>query len=122
MAPGEPFRDRHRQQIERARAEAADRYGLPVAVFVGTVHSRASAEAMLARLGPEAAETVLVAVDPASRRVEVVTGAAARSRVDDRVAALVTLSMTASFAVGDLAGGIALGVRMLGEHAGRARR
>ena len=49
----------------------------------------------------------LVAVDPGARRVEVVTGPEVRRRLDDRAAALATMTMTSAFQAGDLAGGIA---------------
>jgi uncharacterized membrane protein YgcG len=62
---------------------------------------------------------VLVVVAPGQRRVEVVTGPAARRRVPDRVAALAVLSMESAFAGGDLAGGIIDGLRQIAEAAGR---
>lgn len=122
MAPGEPFRARHRSALERARADVLERHALPVAVYVGELSasdgsSRTAALALLSRYGADADTTVLIAVDPAARRSEIVTGAVARRRVDDRTAALVTASMTSSFAAGDLAGGLVQAVRMLGENA-----
>lgn len=115
MAPGDAFREHQRRTLERARDDVRQRYGLEVDVYVGRLDAddpRAAATRLLT--GPE---QVLVALDPASRRVEVVTGAAARQRVADRDVALTVLTMTSSFAVGDLSGGLAQGVRMLGERA-----
>ena len=50
------------------------------------------------------AESVLIAVSPGQRVVEVVTGAGAARRLPDRACALAVLSMTGSFAAGDLVG------------------
>ena len=60
---------------------------------------------------------MLVAVDPAARRLEIVTGGEVRRRLDDRSCALAAVSMTSAFEAGDLAGGIGHGVRSLAEHA-----
>ena len=60
---------------------------------------------------------VLVFVSPGQRHLEVVTNAAARHRISDEACALAVLSMTTSFSVGDLAGGIVNGVRMVAEAA-----
>lgn len=120
VAGGDPFRERHRKAIDRARSDVARRYGLDVSVYVGGLDGpspRAAAEKLLLAMGPAASDTVLIAVDPARRRSEVVSGPAARRRVDDHTAALVTMGMVSSFAHGDLAGGLVHGIQMLGEHA-----
>lgn len=119
MPAGEAFSPRQRDDIERAVRFAAQESGLPVAVYVGPLEEggpRRSAERLHAALD-EPADSVLVAVDPASRHLEIVTGAEARHRVDDRASGLAGISMTSAFAAGDLAGGIVTGVRMLAEHA-----
>ena len=92
---------------------------LPVSVYVGALEgdSRAVALRLHQALGPEAEQTVLVAVDPGARRVEIVTGQAVRRRLDDRSAGLAALTMTSAFQAGDLSGGIANGVLVLAEHA-----
>jgi hypothetical protein len=53
--------------------------------------------------------------------VEVVTGAGASRRVPDRACALAVLSMTGSFAAGDLVGGLINGLRQLSDQAGHPR-
>ena len=53
------------------------------------------------------------------RQLEIVTGKESSRRLSDRSCALAALSMTTSFAGGDLVGGIVTGVRMLAESAGR---
>ena len=119
MPTGEAFTDKQRALIERARADVLDHNGLLVSVYVGSLgaSARDRAESLHAVLGPVARDAVLVAVDPGAKRLEIVTGPGARRRVDDQAAALAALSMTSSFSSGDLAGGIANGVRMLGDHA-----
>jgi uncharacterized membrane protein YgcG len=66
------------------------------------------------------ANSVLVAVSPNQRVLEIVTGALARRRLPDRAAKLAALSMTAAFTGGDLAGGVISGLAQLAEHAGKA--
>src|SRR3954447_20926222 len=116
---GEAFSPRQRQDIERTVQTVRQTQRLPGCVYVGELggEPRAAAERLHAGLGAHADTSVLVAVDPAARRLEIVTGASARRWVDDRTAALVTLTMTSAFAAGDLSGGIVQGVRMLGDHA-----
>jgi uncharacterized membrane protein YgcG len=116
---GEAFSARQQDDVVRAIRLARQESQLPVSVYVGTLEgdSRASALHLHGALGNDAERTVLVAVDPGSRRVEVVTGAEVRRRVDDRAAALAAMTMTSAFQAGDLAGGIASGVLALAEHA-----
>lgn len=123
MPGGEAFPPRQLAEIERAVRAAEDESGLRFSVFVGAADGdpRAYAERLHAGLGPNAASAVLVLVEPVARRLEIVTGAEARRRLDDRSAALAALSMTTAFTVGDLLGGIVTGVRMMGEHARRPR-
>ena len=69
---------------------------------------------------PRARETASCSysVSPGDRRVEIVSTPAARRRLPDHVAGLAVLSMTSSFGVGDLVGGIVTGVRQLADAAG----
>jgi hypothetical protein len=111
------------RQVELVRTvieEAESNTGLIHSVHVGPSDGdpRVYAERLLAALGPLAPYATLVHVDPALRRVEIVTGTHAAIRVDDRACALAALSMGSSFAGGDLAGGIVNGVRLLADHAG----
>jgi uncharacterized membrane protein YgcG len=90
-------------------------------VFVGPVEGeiRDHAERLHDALGPRAANGVLVLVAPGDRQLEIVTGKQSSRRLSDRACALAALSMTTSFAGGDLVGGIVTGLRMLSEAAGR---
>lgn len=119
MPAGEAFSARQQDDVIRAIRLARQQSQLPVSVYVGALDgdSRAAALRLHGALGDAAAQSVLVAVDPGARRVEVVTGSEARRRVDDRAAALATMTMTSAFQAGDLAGGISSGVLALAEHA-----
>jgi hypothetical protein len=110
-------------QIRRAIAIAQKRTELNWSVFIGTLGPdvRAQAEARHAELGPAAAKSVLIAVDPGAHRLEIVTGAYARALLDDRSCALAAAAMTSSFAVRDLDGGIAYGILAMVEHVRSAR-
>jgi uncharacterized membrane protein YgcG len=83
---------------------------------------RAFAEKAHAALGDRAHESVLILVAPNARRVEIVLGTSLRGRLSDRDCALAALSMTSTFAGGDLTGGVLQGVRMLGQRTGAPRR
>lgn len=113
------------ERIEHAVAQCRELNGLDVSVVVGDLRVtdlarvREAAETLHAALGERAHAAVLVVVAPGQRRIEIVTGPAARRRVPDRVAALAVLSMTTAFAGGDLAGGIVDGLRQMAEAAGK---
>lgn len=113
------------ERIEHAVSLCRRENGLDVSVVVGDLNItdlsgfREGAETIHAALGERANAAVLVVVAPGQRRVEIVTGPAARRRVPDRVAALAVLSMTSAFAGGDLAGGIIDGLRQMADAAGR---
>jgi hypothetical protein len=117
---GEVFTHDQQDDIERVIEIAESETGLRFSVFVGDVDGdiRDAAEAKHARFGASAAQTVLIVVSPGDRLLEIVTGEVAARRLSDRACALAALSMTTSFAGGDLAGGIVTGVRMLAEAAG----
>jgi uncharacterized membrane protein YgcG len=116
---GEAFSERQQDDVVRAIRLARKQSDLPVSVYVGTLEgdSRAMALQLHQALGAEADQTVLVAVDPGARRVEIVTGTQVRRRLDDRSAGLAAMTMTSAFQAGDLSGGIANGVLALAEHA-----
>lgn len=120
MPSGEAFTNDQQRDIERVIELANADTGLAFSIFVGPVEGdiRDAAEAKHAAFGTRAADTVLVLIAPGDRLLEIVTGQHAARRLTDRACALAALSMTTSFAGGDLAGGIVTGVRMLAEAAG----
>jgi uncharacterized membrane protein YgcG len=117
---GEAFTNEQQRDIERVIELATADTGLAFSVYVGAVEGdiRDAAEAKHAAFGAAATNTVLVVIAPGDRLLEIVTGEAAARRLTDRACALAALSMTTSFAGGDLAGGIVTGIRMLAEAAG----
>ncbi len=119
MPAGEAFTARQADDILRAIRLGESSAGMHIRVYVGELvgDARVAATRLHAACGSDVADTVLVAVDPGSRSVEVVTGAAVARRLHDRDCLLATMAMTTAFSAGDLAGGIINGVRALAEHA-----
>lgn len=116
-----PFSTRQLLRIDEALRIADHTTGLVFSVYVGALEEpiRDYAEKLHAQLtDPDRA--VLIALSPNQRVLEVVTGAEARKRIPDRDAKLAALSMVAAFGVGDLAGGIIIGLDQLATRAGRA--
>jgi uncharacterized membrane protein YgcG len=119
---GEAFSSAERDEVGRAlrNAEAVSGYHFSVYVGASEGETRPFAERLHAAL-PDPEESVLVLVDPAARRLEIVTGTQVAEVLDDAEAGLAALSMQASFSAGDLVGGIATGVQQMGERAHRPR-
>jgi hypothetical protein len=113
-----PFTSRQLFRLDEALSAADRESGLTFSVYVGDLgeETRATAEELLDRL-PDPGQSVLLAIDPAARAVEIVTGAGASRRLPDRICALAALSMTAAFGGGDLTGGTVTGLRMLADQA-----
>lgn len=120
MAPGKPLTARQRRRVARAVRQAESWTGLQFCVYLGPTEADplAHAHALMNDLGLAARPAVLMLVAPEARRLEIVTSPDAARRVPDRAARLAALAMTASFGVGDIAGGIAEGVRQLAQAAG----
>jgi uncharacterized membrane protein YgcG len=122
VATGEPFTLDERDRLQRAVHSAQEQTGMRFSVRVGDVRADPAIEAerLLANLadGPRD-PAVLLQVAPGERHVEVLTTAAARRRISDQAAGLAVLTMTSSFTVGDLVGGIVNGLRQLADSAGR---
>jgi Domain of unknown function (DUF5130) len=120
--PGGPqiFSYQELARLDEALTMSSRETGLRFTLYIGDLGtpSRVRAEELHARSGGNPAEAVLIAVSPGQRVVEVVTDAAASQRLPDRACALAVLSMTGSFAGGDLVGGIVNGLRQLSDQAG----
>jgi hypothetical protein len=107
-----------RAELGRVLATASESAHLTFRLYVGALeHGRESALEQLAACGAAAPQTVLVAVDPGARTLEIVTGARAAESLDDRTCGLAALAMTSSFSAGDLVGGVRNGVQILADHA-----
>jgi uncharacterized membrane protein YgcG len=115
-----PFTTRQLLRLDEALRIADQQTGLIFSVYIGEleVPTREHAERLHKQIeGSDRA--VLIAVSPNQRRLEIVTGNEVRRRISDRDAKLAGLSMAASFAGGDLAGGVVSGIDQLASHAGR---
>jgi hypothetical protein len=116
----EIFTFRELARLDEALTMSSRETGLRFTLYIGDLgpRTRIRAEELHARSGGNPVESVLIAVSPGQKVVEVVTGAAAARRLPDRACALAVLSMTTSFANGDLVGGIVNGLRQLSDQAG----
>jgi Domain of unknown function (DUF5130) len=117
---GDAFTSVQRHEIARAISDAERISGRTFSVHVGPSGGdpRGYAEEHHALLA-DPGNSVLIHVDPASRAVEVVTGAEVRRVMPDRQVALAVISMQAAFATGDLTRGLLAGLQHL---AGASRR
>lgn len=104
-------------RMRAAVTQAEQTTGLQFSVYVGVLapDPRTAAEGLHARLADPSA-TVLVAIDPDARAVEVVTGSAAARRVDERGCALAVGTMVSQFATGRLVDGVVDGLAALAAH------
>lgn len=120
-----PFTGAQLTRIHDALAAADQETGYTFSVYVGKLEDSAqsdepattvAARALHAQLA-DPSRSVLLAVSPNQRVLEVVTGTESRKRLNDQSCAMVTLSAVSSFAVGDLTGGIVTALRMLTDRA-----
>jgi len=113
-----PFTVRQLARLDEALTLSSSETGLTFSLYVGELKAptRAHAEALFERLTDG---SCLVAVSPGQRVLHIVTGPDSSKRLPNRSCALAALAMRASFANGDLTGGIVTGLRMLADAAGR---
>jgi hypothetical protein len=116
--PDSPFTSRQLARLDEALTLSSRECGLIFSVYVGALERpmRAHAEQLFERLSPS---SVLLAVSPGQRCLQIVTGEKSAQRLPNRACALAALTMRASFSNGDLTGGIVNGLRMLADSAGR---
>lgn len=107
-------------RLDEALTMSSRETGLRFTLYIGDLgrQTRLRAEELHSLSGGNTSEAVLIAISPGQKVVEVVTGAAAARRMPDRACALAVLSMTTTFANGDLIGGIVGGLRQLSDQAG----
>lgn len=122
--PRLPFSTGQLSCLDEALALSSRSTALQFAIYLGdlTEHTRQRATELHASLGDRAASSVLLAVSPEQRRVEIVTGAEAHRRVPDRSCKLAVMSMVASFKEGELVEGLISALRMLSDTAGARSR
>jgi hypothetical protein len=119
-----PFTPVQLARLDEALTLSSRASGLHFSVYLGDLgeDTRATAESLHASHGDAAADSVLIAVSPGQRKVEIVTGQESARRLPDRACNLAVMSMVASFKEGDLIGGLVSALRMLSDQAGRAAR
>lgn len=119
-APTVPFTTVQLARLDEALTLATRSTGLDFSVYLGDLgqDTRSSAERLHASIGETASHSVLVAVSPGQKVVEIVTGEEAYRRLADRACKLAVMGMVASFKEGDLIGGLISGLRMLTDQAG----
>lgn len=117
-----PFTSVQLSRIDEALTLASLETGLTFSIYVGPleVPTRTAAEKLFDELATRQSKPVLIAVSPAQRRLEIVTGGVSAERLPNRACGLAALTMRASFAAGDLTGGLVNGLRQLADAAGRA--
>ncbi|RJQ92332.1 DUF5130 family protein [Amycolatopsis panacis] len=119
--PDTPFSVQQLARLDEALTFASRETGLAFSVYLGDLaeDTRAEAERLHASTA-DPRDSVLVAVSPTQRAIEIVTGQRAHLRLPDRGANLAVASMVASFKEGDLVGGLVNALRMLSDQAGPA--
>ncbi|MBI1375914.1 MAG: DUF5130 family protein [Frankiales bacterium] len=122
MPPGEALSAAQRARLQQSIVATEAATGLRIRLHLGPLaDGRAGAEALLVAEGTAAADTVVVAVDPGARALEIVTGTRAASQLSDRSCGLAALAMTSSFTAGDLVGGLVNGLQVIADHGRRQR-
>ncbi|MCM3884679.1 DUF5130 family protein [Frankia sp. R82] len=122
MATGEAFSPEQLERLDRALEQAEKHSGIPFTLRVGAMRgdARLAAERTLSTLvaDPAREPAVLIVVSPGQRILRISTTPAARKRISNAASNLAALSMTSSFSLGDLVGGLTSGIRQLAEAAG----
>jgi hypothetical protein len=111
-------------RLDEALTMSSRETGLRFTLYVGELGSdtRATAEDLHARSGSDTSTSVLVALSPGQRVLEIVTGSAAARRLPDRACALAVLSMTSRLGSGDVVGAVVNGLRQMSDAAGHPSR
>lgn len=108
-------------ELEKVLLRASSQTGAHFVAYVGKLPAHRESALALHRQLDAPATSVLVAVDPEARQLEIVTGEKLREHLDDQACRLAGLTMTSRFAVGDIAAGLRDGVVVLGDHARELR-
>lgn len=115
-----PFTSAQLTRLDEALTLSSQETGLVFSVYIGELQApaRGHAEALFEKLDDN---SVLLAVSPGQRVLQIVTGPSSVKRLPNRACALAALAMRASFANGDLTGGLVAGLRSLADYAGGSR-
>jgi uncharacterized membrane protein YgcG len=121
VARGEAFTHEQRERLRRALSAAEAQTGVAFSVRIGAVEGdiALTAEHTLANLVTAPHEpAVLILVSPGQRFVRIMTTPGAKRRISDQAAGLAVLTMTSSFGLGDIVGGVINGLRQLADSSG----
>lgn len=116
-----PITQSDRKDLQEVLEKARTISGFAFALYIGPLAGARAAAVAQHSVLRDPASTVLVAVSPAERQLEIVVGINVAVDLDDRACELAALSMTSSFTAGALAEGLREGIVMLAEHARHPR-
>lgn len=124
VSPSGPFKPAQLARLDEALTLASRETGLDFSVYLGPLgeDSRAGAEKLFASIEERASESVLIAVSPGERVVEILAGEIATQRITERGMKLAVMSMVASFKEGELIVGLVSGLRTVSQQAGSPPR
>jgi len=110
---GAPFSDQDLINLDDTLTSAIRATGVRFNVYIADAEDAAAATDAVFPSTPEAENSVLVAVYPNQRAIEIRSGTAASDRVTDRVAQLGVTAAVSSFGQGNLIDGIVSAVRVI---------
>ncbi|MFI9504960.1 DUF5130 domain-containing protein [Nocardia sp. NPDC052566] len=115
-----PFSDNERLLMDNVLTEATRATKVRFNVFIGDLGSdtAAGADAIFPET-PEAAHSVLIAVSPNDKAIEVRAGREVAERANDRVCQLGVTAALSSFRQGELIDGLVAAVRVMAAAIGR---
>ena len=109
-----PFNTDELLRVDNALTEATRRTRVRFNVYVGDLgHDSAAGVEQLFPGTPDAEGSVLIAVSPNQRAIEVRSGRAVANRVNDRVCQLGVTAAVSSFSDGDLIDGLVSAIRVM---------
>ncbi|MEU7634256.1 DUF5130 domain-containing protein [Nocardia sp. NPDC049220] len=115
-----PFRDTERLLIDNVLTEATRATKVRFTIYVGDLGADPAAGAdALFPTTPEAARSVLIAVSPNEKAIEVRSGREVADRANDRVCQLGVTAASSSFRQGQLIDGLVSAVRVMAAAIGR---
>lgn len=115
-----PFTDHERLLMDNALTDATRATKVRFNIYIGDLGADSAAGADAVFPGtPEAARSVLIAVDPNAKSVEVRSGRDVAERANDRVCQLGATAALSSFRQGDLVDGLVSAIRVMAAAIGR---
>jgi hypothetical protein len=106
-----------RNDIKKSVALAREISGLAFGVYVGDLPDGQDSVAARHAEIPNAESAVLIALDPQTRTIDIVTGTVAHVVLDNRSCEFALMAFQSCAAAGDIVGGIREALVVLAEHA-----